>query len=1003
MKINRIEIFGYGKWTDMSMSFEGGEPVLIAGNNEAGKSTILSFIYAVLFGFPTGQFPDMKPKTSSGFGGMIEFKDSDDQLYKITRKQGSRKAGQVTIEYPSGETAGAEGVTAFLGGLDAGSFQGIFLIDLEGVSKLAALKPEHMNEYLYDAGFERGKMLSNIEQDLSNEKAALFKPSGRKPELNQLLEEHHAITRQVSEAERLLDGLKGKRMELEELTASRNDTDTELRDVETERRRMTLADSFEPVIREWYSLKDVYTQDDIEQADSFPEDGLARLTHMEDAVIKREAKLHDLEKEKQALNQEMETIRNSLPDRETMERLSDLEKEESLYQHRRNEREQLNTSLHEKRLQQEAIEAKWESMPKEVFEQAVADGYHLHQFETLKQDLNRLKLDERHFEKRLQEIEGKQNQVQVKQAAIQEEMLNEEEIASIKSDLLNYEAFEKQEEEHRRNIKALEREEEQKERLDQEIRQLESRMRLIGIGGLVLSVITFFVADLLAASVPALITALWLGLTFFDRRKKQVEYKRFLERVDALQDTGTRENSPYINADELQRTLKNHERSLYRLENAEEEARELAQEMEQVKKDLQNVQNSLTDWGQRRDEWLSVSGFPETGDILVYDYFLADFREWKRIETEKSALERQMSVLTEWLEAFENRVHQALRALEDTVAEVTAMYDKEVWNQLAWLAAQKQSFEASEKRLEELKHLYAETDRAAKVISGERTRYEDDIEALFDAADVRDKESFRKKARQTAEIQEVAATIEACLRQLKGGIPDHVERALIIRRVVEMNESVQERLSQLESRYTELQQERDRIIEAATALTKDIQELEKDGSHEELLFKLRQTEAQMDEKINRLLVIETARDMLHRVRNTYEKERQPAVIARAQSYIQKLTDGKYTGFYIPAEGNGFMVEDHRGMTFSPSELSRGTCELLYLALRFSLALDESFSHAFPIVIDEAFVNLDRNRRTKMLELVRELSASRQILMMTCHDWFEEEVKAMMAVNVKTIS
>ena len=50
MKINKLEVLGYGKWRDVSFDFNDDNLQIIFGNNEAGKTTLLSLIKGILFG-----------------------------------------------------------------------------------------------------------------------------------------------------------------------------------------------------------------------------------------------------------------------------------------------------------------------------------------------------------------------------------------------------------------------------------------------------------------------------------------------------------------------------------------------------------------------------------------------------------------------------------------------------------------------------------------------------------------------------------------------------------------------------------------------------------------------------------------------------------------------------------------------------------------------------------------------------------------------------------------
>ncbi len=80
MKINNLHITSFGKLTDVTMTFESGMN-LILEDNEFGKSTILSFIRAMFYGFPqrsATRFKDhdrkkFAPWSGGSFGGSIDF------------------------------------------------------------------------------------------------------------------------------------------------------------------------------------------------------------------------------------------------------------------------------------------------------------------------------------------------------------------------------------------------------------------------------------------------------------------------------------------------------------------------------------------------------------------------------------------------------------------------------------------------------------------------------------------------------------------------------------------------------------------------------------------------------------------------------------------------------------------------------------------------------------------------------------------------------------------
>ena len=125
--------------------------------------------------------------------------------------------------------------------------------------------------------------------------------------------------------------------------------------------------------------------------------------------------------------------------------------------------------------------------------------------------------------------------------------------------------------------------------------------------------------------------------------------------------------------------------------------------------------------------------------------------------------------------------------------------------------------------------------------------------------------------------------------------------------------------------------------------------------------------------------------LLSRAREKFQKERQPGVIQHAQTFFTSVTGERYRKLYAPIEEQTIIVEDGNGAPKHPSELSRGTKEQLYLALRFGL-IREFGEHAelLPVIVDEILVNFDPDRAKRAAEAFVELSQTNQVLVFTCH-------------------
>ena len=110
-------------------------------------------------------------------------------------------------------------------------------------------------------------------------------------------------------------------------------------------------------------------------------------------------------------------------------------------------------------------------------------------------------------------------------------------------------------------------------------------------------------------------------------------------------------------------------------------------------------------------------------------------------------------------------------------------------------------------------------------------------------------------------------------------------------------------------------------------------------------------------------------------------KRLPQVINEAVNIFTALTQGNYN--MITYENDTIMVKHNNGQMYHPLELSQSTKELLYIALRISLIKILRPYYPFPIIIDDAFVHFDKQRKSMMLNYLRELAKDYQVLYFTC--------------------
>lgn len=153
MRLARLDLIRFGRFEDTRLDLHAADPdlTIIAGRNEAGKTTTMAAVENVLFGFPvrTG-YAFRHGYEQLRVGALVE--DEGDRL-AVRRRKGSRDTLLDDAETP---IRGGDGALArFLGTVDRGMFRRMFSLShdrlAEGGRELAAAQGE-VGETLFAAG-----------------------------------------------------------------------------------------------------------------------------------------------------------------------------------------------------------------------------------------------------------------------------------------------------------------------------------------------------------------------------------------------------------------------------------------------------------------------------------------------------------------------------------------------------------------------------------------------------------------------------------------------------------------------------------------------------------------------------------------------------------------------------------------------------------------------------------------------------------------------------------
>ncbi len=195
MRIDTIHIDGFGQFHGEPLNPAPGLTV-VRGPNEAGKTTLLAFTRAMLFGFETHQYPALR---GGKRGGWLDIVMADGRELRIERY--SDRGGEGKLRVIEADKDLGPGQLAFLlQGVESTVFQNIFAFGLGELTQFETLTGDQVAARIYGAGLGTGGVSGlKVERSLHDRMEGWFKSGGSKPRINALLKQLEDIDSELAD------------------------------------------------------------------------------------------------------------------------------------------------------------------------------------------------------------------------------------------------------------------------------------------------------------------------------------------------------------------------------------------------------------------------------------------------------------------------------------------------------------------------------------------------------------------------------------------------------------------------------------------------------------------------------------------------------------------------------------------------------------------------------------------------------------------------------------
>lgn len=1013
MKIHRIDIDGFGVWTNLTMEGLSGKATLFYGPNEAGKTTLMQFVRTVLYGYNPQRRKRYFPPVHGGQagGGLQMSTSSGNFTVRRQLREGEGGEGGVTVQASDGSLQSPRQLSVLLEGVDEAIYNNVFAVGLAELMELGSLNDTDAAEQLYNltAGLDRVS-LGDVMRDLEATRYDIAGTDPRKSVIGVLLEKRRKLQSQ-------LDDFAQRGRNWGRLSATRNQLDRDIATQEENLRATQLAarilETAQKVRAQWQERRNVEARlSGLGSLRPLPPAAIAQLDKFNEQIVAQQ-KQHD---EYVRARKELHEQAAALPINEGIAR---------------NALKIVAMREHEEWIGQliahiERLEAEISTLERDVssahIDLGMKDPAATKRF--LHVTAPALAAVRKPAKVIRREMDRLQKAQKAAEAACEEATQIEHRIKSACDDFQEPDlqtAFENQQDLCER-LAARAELDDKLEDLERKVNELENHnfdlleqqvlpmqnmpwvaglfaigvmlllagllgkalwlsdgtswfLVLLGMGGLLLAIATKTSTE---QTVNDQIGNSGRQLDHLRQQLKKAHDER--DELDALLPEGQGSYTGRLKA--AQQRLSELE-DLMPLESQRQDALAKA---EAAEKQASESERMLKAARHRWKQGLRTAGLPEN---------LSPSEVFKLAKSGDQITEVRRKLDSRGEEITQKRRELSTFGERILILLVEAELEPENASPLDQLKQLVNALEQQEKQMARRQNLR----RQAKIAKKNQMKANKGIDLLM--------------KRKVAFLAKLGAESEAELRELASqhGLAENLRRnrerlsAEIVDAVTgvcpedtlrtELEDDgrlVTER--ELEDREHRLAAQKDDIqaalkvfYEKRGQLVEQMKQIASDRRLAEAQLELDCIEHQLKQQIEKWQVLASTQWLLSEVRRLYESQRQPATLQGASKYLSDLSGGQYVRIWTPFGERELMIDDNMGTALSVELLSRGTREAVFLALR--LALIDAYAERganLPVVLDDVLVNFDTRRAKSTAMVIRDFAArGHQIFFFTCHE------------------
>lgn len=961
MNIHAIHIYGYGKFANQTFRLSPSNLHLVYGLNEAGKTTLMSFIESVLFGFPKTK--RYEPKTGVIYGGMLEVGHPDLGQIRIERTAG--KPERVTVYLEDGSTKPEGFLNELLSGVDRQLYKAIYSFDVFGLQEIHKFNRDKIGRFLLFSSLFGSDAISKMDAGLVKKQEELFKPNGRKPELNQELDRLKKLSEDLKKAKAREGDYHRLLNEKKSAEASIKESGQLLKDLEHLVSQIEQAIEILPAAAEKRQLEEQLASFGGSGESRFPEGGLFELEKLESHLHPKAAQLKALEEKKRRLEQRAAAF---APAEDFLEHeAEELLKAYPFYQSYSEKIASLTDQLHQINGRVQAGLGRLKIEECDILNADTAYEYEWKLQETAQAyiELRELKrsLDERFEQARADLEEAEQAHAALSNEVMPEDVRKQKE--ETLSRLASAGGHAGRREELLLQLSYLKQE--QKVRM----KRRKTAFAVALCAAFAAACAALFFKEWFPGALLVPILLIFAAVVL--KKPEPSAAAAFIQKqLDDIDRSGTKSG---VSDNALREELWKDDQTRQLLIAKQAELRQREAEYERAIQKFEAWEKDIRPYQEKTERYLRELNLSIDPSFLADAYAL--IKELREEMLKKRDIEQELSRLQAKKASFEAE----LRKLVSSLGRAGESVQEQVFLLKSALDSQKEKLRQKQEADVSLKH----TAEQIKELTKETEYFQSQIGELFQKAGADGREMFIGLAKRDQAKKELTAR----LGQLKRELGRQDEKAVML--------ASEHSLAELKGKLAEAQEKRARIEnklaeerQKAANVHAELVRLEESGAVSELAYQTGMQKERVAELAKKWAAVKLIRQAVKNKIDEHKKVRLPKLLQTAETLLNPLTAGQYEKIYFSETDESMMVMRKDGAVFYAHELSQATCEQLYLAIRFALALSHQKEVKLPFQLDDSFVHFDEERFKQVLNILKKLSGEeQQILYFTCHEHVRE--------------